>query len=209
MNTLQAAIDVAAVLNEAIQYLVAVLDLTKAYDRVVRGLLVKKIERMSLPQDLVNQIIIFLVPLLLQTSGDVAYTIAKLSTGLTQGGSASPALFRIFIDDLSSDLRKALGRYETQEGSSLNDPAKLVADDVILLAQNEVELQILLDTFTAWANRKHLEWKPQKCSVISLGTTTPRTRQFTLAGQPIPVTDKARYLGIVITPDGFTKEAEL
>lgn len=77
---------------------------------MVRGLLIEKLERMGLQQDLVNQIIFFLVPLLVQTAGDAIHKIVTLTTGLTQGGSSPPALFRIFIDDLAGDLRKALGR---------------------------------------------------------------------------------------------------
>lgn len=65
INTLQAAVDVAAVLNEAAEYLVAVIYLTKAYDRVVRALMMEKFEKIGVPQDLINQIILFLVPLLL------------------------------------------------------------------------------------------------------------------------------------------------
>lgn len=36
INTLQAAKDVADIINETIDHLIAVLDLTKAYDRVIR-----------------------------------------------------------------------------------------------------------------------------------------------------------------------------
>lgn len=112
-----------------------------------------KLERMGIPQDLVNQIAVFLVPLIVQTTGDVTHTVATLTTGLTKGGAASPALFRIFIDDLSGEVRNALGRDGTVTGNSLKDPAKLVADDVVLMVQSDEKLQIPLDTCTAWANR--------------------------------------------------------
>lgn len=119
---------------------------------------------------------VFLVPIFVHTAGDVTNTIAILTTGLTQGGSASPALFRIFIDDLPGELRKTIGLEETAEGNSLKDAAKLVADDVIhglvtLLAKNESDLQVLLDTCTDWAARNGLGWKPKKCSIVSTAST--------------------------------------
>lgn len=133
----------------------------------------------------------FLVPLLVQTAGDVTHTVAVLTTGLTQGGASSPALFRLFIDDLAGELRKAQGKEAKAEGESLHDPAKLVADDVIILASIKEELQSLLDVCTAWAERNGLEWKPEKCSVVSRSFPIDRSIQCTLAGQEIPLSTEA------------------
>lgn len=207
INTLQAAIDVAAVLNEAVQHLFAILDLTKAYDRVVRARLIEKLKSMDITQDLVNQIVVFLVPLVVQTAGDVTRATAIITTGLAQGGSASPALFRIFIDDLAGDLRQAQGKNREAVGDSLEDPAKLVADDVVVIAKSEEGLQTLLDTCTNWAARNHLEWKPQKCSVVVKWVGALRRCTFWLADQPIPLKRKTRYLGVMFGSDGFSKEA--
>lgn len=44
VNTLQAALDIAAVVEAELGELLAVLDLAKAYDRVVRRLLIEKLE---------------------------------------------------------------------------------------------------------------------------------------------------------------------
>lgn len=98
-------------------------------------MLVEKLEQLGIPQNLVNQVVVFLLPLTVQTAGDVTKTIAILTTGLTQGGSNSPTLFRILIEDLAGALRKARGKDETETGTSLDDPAKLVADDVIIIGK--------------------------------------------------------------------------
>lgn len=50
INTLQASIYGAAVLEEAEPHLIAVPELSKAYDRVARQLLIDKIEDMKLPK---------------------------------------------------------------------------------------------------------------------------------------------------------------
>lgn len=43
-------------------------------------------------------------------AGDVTHATELLTTGLTQGGAASPALLCLFIDNLASALRKAQGQ---------------------------------------------------------------------------------------------------
>lgn len=134
-------------------------------------------------------------------------TVAILRTGITQGGSAPPALFRIFIDDLAGELRKGVGKAAKAEGDSLQNPHKLVADDVIIIAKGETELQALLDVCTDWARLKCLTWKPQKCSIVAKRTALDEKREFRLAGEKVPVSTEARYLGITITPDGFRKDA--
>lgn len=194
--------------------MIAVLDLTKAYDRVVREILVTKLESMGVPPNLVSKIIVFLVPLLVQTAGDVTHTVAVLTTGLTQGagGLASPALFRIFIYDLAGELRTAQGKPAEEEGDSWEYPAKLVADDVIIIARNSVELQKLLDTCTDWAKQNCLEWIPTKCAVVTRVTgndSSDGIQQFKLSGQVIPKRDEARYLGVTIMNKGFVKRADI
>lgn len=164
--------------------------------------------KLNVPENLISQITIFLVPLLVRTTGDVTNTLAILTTGLTQGGSASPALFRIFIDDLAKELRMAIGQDAEGERESLRDPAKLVADDVILLVEEEESLQILLDACTAWAERNGLEWKPQKCSVVLRDPADIDKRRFILAAQEIPQITEARYLGITVTSKGFQKKVD-
>lgn len=93
-------------------------------------------------------------------------------------------------------------------GDSLQDPAKLVADDLIIVAKTERDLQTLLETCTEWTQANSLEWKPHKCAVIAQRTSTRDAVQFKLARQPIPLQEQNRYLGVLITHKGFTERAE-
>lgn len=129
-------------------------------------------------------------------------------TGLTQSGSAFPALFRIFINDLARYLRKAQGKKPEEEGDSLQDPAKLVADDVIIIDHSEDELETLLDICTTWAERNYLEWKPQKCYVVYSGLQNNQSSRFKLDGQEIPTKSEAMYLRVTVTHRGFVKNVE-
>lgn len=82
VNTPKEVIEVVEVLIEEVEYLVPVLEWKEAYYKLVRELLIGKLETIGVPQDLLNQIIIFLAPLIVKTAGDVTRTIAVLITGL-------------------------------------------------------------------------------------------------------------------------------
>lgn len=205
LSTLQAAVDVAAQLEIDEFILAAILDLTKAYDRVSRQVLINKLEELGVPRDLINQIMIFLLPLSVTTAGDVKSACAILMVGLVQGGKASPALFRIYINDLA-DLRGAIGMNGEGGGPSTRDPGKLVADDVILLAKSETKLQNLLDICTTWERENNLDWKPAKCSII-VPKLEGESYSYSLAEQAVPVRLAATYLGLTISCTGFKKES--
>lgn len=126
------------------------MDLANAYDKVVRQLLLDKLVDKGVPVNLVNQLRVFLLPLLVHTAGDITRTIATLTTGLVQGGTASPSLFRFFINDVAEEMRAVMATERDGTGtSSLDDPGKLVADDVILIANSAGTMQQLLDVCTA------------------------------------------------------------
>lgn len=107
LNILQAALEIAESLGQEIGGLLAVLDLAKAYDKVTRRLLIQRLLDHGVLENIVNQIIIFLLPLHVNTAGDLMKTIEILTTGLLQGGTASPTLFCFLIDDLAVEFREA------------------------------------------------------------------------------------------------------
>lgn len=112
----------------------------------MRKILIKKLEDLGVPTDLISQVVVFLAPLMVLTAGDVTGEVAVFTIELVQGGTASPALFRIYINELLQEVREALGMYKSF--SSVHDPEKLVEDYVLLLAKNETKFPTLLDACT-------------------------------------------------------------
>ena len=74
----------------------------------------------------------------------------EIQNGVKQGCILSPTLFSMFINDLAEDINTAELGVQCKENmvSSL-----LFADDLVILAENEVNLQGLLNILSNWCNK--------------------------------------------------------
>lgn len=132
----------------------AIIDLKKAFGRVSRQKLIRKLEKLGVTIDLSNHLIIFLFTFSVSTTEDVTSACALLTIGIAKEGTASLELFGVYINDLAGRLRSSLGRDAEGTGPCEKYPRKLVADDVILVAESGEELQVLLDECSAWEEEK-------------------------------------------------------
>ena len=62
--------------------------------------------------------------------------------GVKQGDCLSPTLFAIFINDLSEEIKRSGTGLELDENTFVN--VLLYADDIVLLAKHELDLQFFL-----------------------------------------------------------------
>lgn len=121
---------VAALIREDI-YFILVMDLSKAYDTVLKALPIEKLKK-ALPVKLVSQLKVFITMLMARVSGDITNTPIPMLRSLKQGGTSSTSLFKVFINDLPRELRRIIkAKFPTL---TQQDPAILVADDVIALS---------------------------------------------------------------------------
>lgn len=134
-----------------------VLDLAKAYDNILKLMMQRKLDR-EIDENLTSQLIIFLLTVQATVSGDITETSINMLRGLTQEGTSSPALFRVFINELPKEVREGLKNSCMRTGEM--DPIRLVADDVIGLSYTLEELQLLLKICEEWAARNGLRWNP-------------------------------------------------
>ena len=117
--------------------------------------------------------------------------------GVKQGDIISPTLFAIYINDLAESLK------ESGLGIPLEDElicVLLYADDVVLLAETEEDLQILLDIVSLWCKKWRLEVNLSKTKVMHVRRPSTRRSNFPFQfdGKVVEVCDSYRYLGVVV-----------
>ena len=121
-----------------------------------------------------------------------------VNCGLRQGCSLSPILFNLFVDDFALSV-KALGKGLDigNEGLSI----LLYAYDIVLLADNELDLQCMLDHLNNWCNLNHMFVNADKSQIVHFrARSTSRTLfSFSCGSKKLAVTDKYVYLGLTLT----------
>ncbi|MES9880125.1 MAG: reverse transcriptase family protein [Sedimenticola sp.] len=123
----------------------------------------------------------------------------NVSTGLRQGCSLSPILFTLFINDLVVHINAL------DKGIDIGNDERvcilLYADDIVLIAETEDDLQTMLSVLGTWCTENRLQVNPTKSNVVHFRTkSTPKTNyQFMCNDDELYVTDRYVYLGLTLT----------
>ena len=102
-----------------------------------------------------------------------------VTSGLRQGCSLSPLLFNIFINDIALKI-KACGKSIKIDGDTVG--ILLYADDIVLLADNEKELQDMLDILNNWCVSNNMSANATKSNVMHF---RPNSISRTLLDSPV------------------------
>ena len=142
----------------------AFIDFKKAYDYVDRKILWERLQRVGVSGRMLSAVksLYSNITACVRING-MCTDWFTVSTGLRQGYTLSPILFNLFIDDLAVQLQ-AVGK-----GIVINDEAisiLLYADDVVLLAENEDDLQHMLNILSQWCNRNNMIVNCSKSNIV-------------------------------------------
>ena len=142
----------------------AFIDFKKAYDYVDRKILWERLQRVGVSGRMLSAVksLYSNITACVRING-MCTDWFTVSTGLRQGCTLSPILFNLFIDDLAVQLQ-AVGK-----GIVINDEAisiLLYADDVVLLAENEDDLQHMLNILSQWCNRNNMIVNCSKSNIV-------------------------------------------
>lgn len=175
------------------------IDLQKAFDFVNRDMLLYKLLANGIDGNMYNAIKAMYsdTSACMQLNKDRTDWFS-VNSGVRQGDNLSPTLFALFINDLVGEI-KDLGMgvdLGTERVSML-----LYADDIILLADNENDMQCMLDCLNNWCKKWRLLINHKKTKVMHF--RTPRTKRsdrvFSIDNKVIDYAETYKYLGIILS----------
>ena len=177
----------------------AFIDFRKAYDSISRTKLWRRLSDIGVGRKLFRSI------QSLYSSVTSCVRVNRLHTdwfdvncGLRQGCIVSPVLFNLYINDLALYL-KSLGKGIKCDGDKVC--ILLYADDIVLLADTEQDLQFMLNALHDWCASNDIVINVRKSNVIhfrspSMGRTN---FNFKCGNGSLEIVDKYVYLGLLLT----------
>ena len=184
-------------LNKRKNTFAAFIDMEKAFDKVDRNLLLFKLLKYGINGNMYKAI--------RSLCNNTTYTVNlnghntrwfNAELGVRQGDCISPTLFSLFINDMANEVKEAGCGIQLGD---INVSILLYADDVVLVAENEANLQCMLNTVTEWCHKWRLKTSVLKSKVVHFRhTSSDKTNfHFQLSGQEIECIGKYKYLGII------------
>ena len=172
------------------------IDLKKAFDSVNRNLLWYKLQLYGLNGALLNNITALYkcVEYSLEIN-DHQTKCFEVKRGVKQGCILSPTLFNIFINDLIPFVQ------EFDKGIAIDNckvSILLYADDIVLVAENEQDLQTLIDRVDFWCEKNEMNININKTKILHIrNKSTVRSNfSFNCNQSIIEYCNEYKYLGI-------------
>ena len=171
--------DISKSLDEKKTVDMAILDFTKAFDKVPHKRLIHKLKYYGITGPISSWIESFLTERTQQVViNGSASTPIQVTSGVPQGTVLGPLFFLLYINDLPNNLTSNV---------------RLFADDCLLLLQND------LLKLKEWQNTWLMKFNPTKCSTMTLASRKPTPNHYTFCGQQLKYVQSHCYLGVQIS----------
>ncbi len=197
-------------LNSGNSVFTCMVDFRKAFDLVPRELLLFRLLEYGIDGKIYNAVKnIYSQSTCAVRINDSMTSWFSTDQGVKQGDNLSPTLFSGYVNSLISDL-KATGigvKIGTDTVSVL-----AYADDLILTAENELDLQKLLDILCEWCHKWRLVINTDKTKVLHFRKkNTPKTgSNFKVNDVDLEIVTEYKYLGVLLNENlDYSKCAEL
>ena len=177
----------------------AFIDFRKAYDSINRAKLWQRLSELGVSGKLYRSI------QSLYASVTSCVRVNSLHTewfdvncGLRQGCILSPILFNLYINDLALYLKSL------DKGITCGEDKVcilLYADDIVLMAETEQDLQFLLNALNNWCASNDMVINVKKSNVIHFRTPSKQKTNFLFkcGNDTLEMVDRYVYLGLLLT----------
>ena len=193
------------------------IDYKKAFDSVDRDLLLHSLSSIGIIGKMYRAIsAMYKSPRARVILNEYETDYFDCSIGVKQGDSISPTLFACFVNSLSQDL-KALNigvqisnnfindnQIDNNNIDNIADSFKicnlLYADDIVLLAENENDLQELINVVSNWCEKWRMEVNLDKTNIMHIRKKSHSQSNFVflLGFKPIYYCRSYKYLGLTV-----------
>ena len=185
---------------------IAWLDIKNAFGSIPHSALLTTLTHMGFPADLVELI----RNAYTDATTEVVTPLGKtppipIHSGVKQGCPLSAILFNLALELILRRCKAAAAQLPCGplKHHGLSFSVLAYADDLVILARNPRDLQVLLDAVSSAANTLSLSFRPDKCASLSMAKQAPRIQpdQFYVQHNPIPMMnreDHYLYLGVPI-----------
>jgi hypothetical protein len=167
------------------------LDFAKAFDKVPKARLIKKLRAHGIGGHLLRWVAAWLT----DRKQRVVLNGKKSSweevlSGVPQGSVLGPLLFLIFINDLDVAAGQSVWLKKFADDSKM---ARVIRSDA-----DRQELQDALDRLTEWAHKWGMAFNISKCKVMHVGWANTGYTYY-MEGKELGVTKEERDLGVIVT----------
>ena len=178
------------------------IDLKGAYDKVQRPLLWLVLQRLGMPEQMIQAIKSLYegCSVTMNIAGWHGQTRAS-ETGVKQGCPLSPTLFGLFIDGLERFLRRACPEAGALTSDGTRVPVLGYADDFVLLASSQEQLQALLHALERFCRAVGMELCVPKTKVLVFQKGARVPCQLTCSTGALEQVDEFKYLGVLFGSD--------
>ena len=170
---------------------VSFIDFEKAFDWINRDLLLYKL----IMNGIDGKFYFAIKSLYCQTSNNILSSSFTTISGVRQGDNLSPTLFKIFINDLSNELKTP--NVGVHIGPDIILSHLLYADDLALIAESEADLQELLNRVSSWCQKWHINAGKSKIVQFRKRLVNKTTFNFKEWQIKLDIVSEYKYLGFI------------
>ena len=175
-------------------------DYKTAFDRVNRTILLKKLDDMGMPRQMIKMI------KNLFTNSKVTIDGQEINTysSVAQGGCSSPIIWLCYVNDIVIELNEATAIMDPNTGLPKKRDKHTIsssyffADDLVCFCRDHAQLDRVIEILKKWSLKNEIQINFDKSAILVI-RKDKRTRKYWLDEyKGYPIKTECKYLGIRI-----------